>query len=559
MSDSARIGIANLDRLESAIQAQNRLGFDRDQLHQDADQFDRQLTETQRQFVNNFAETQRQFDTTAMQTGFQLEEEARQSDAAIASNLNQARQQTSQRIQEILRNPSDYLARAYTQRGEQPPFAPVDQAGLINEALGEYNQYAAYLDSLGRGFESQRTRDLVTSDFPRGEPTFADAAATTSYIDGEPIVVDTDTTTTEPAPETPVDVDYIKGHIRNYYQNVPPGPTEPPGPTLTLEQQAAQARDLQLFGEGGPVGTSGSFGGDRWARRGEASRLASRPQGFYGGQATGPQGWRFRPDHPIGPFVMAREDKPPTKYTWDRSGYDAGFRDPDDLYGVQEPRSEGQFLPAARSGQLPLSLYELGAQKEEQGTPYEDELLYNEKGGATGFGNPVIVGDSGDGRENQELVMSFGGAPVVVLPMTDRQEDIMEEASGRAPRARVGGLFGAQQRTPYSTLADMPSQVNFGGQQFGFGRGPVTQAQLQTMAQQYSSPAVRDLFRGQRAAPLRYGFSLFSPGQLSRLTGGERAELGTRLASQNVALADVEQAVMRQFGPTGARRGRRRF
>jgi hypothetical protein len=50
-----------------------------------------------------------------------------------------------------------------------------------------------------------------------------------------------------------------------------------------------------------------------------------------------------------------------------------------------------------------------------------------------------------------------------------------------------------------------------------------------------------------------------SPGQLSSLTPDEREELRTRLATRNVSLGDVEQAVMQRFGPTGTRRGRRRF
>ena len=62
-----------------------------------------------------------------------------------------------------------------------------------------------------------------------------------------------------------------------------------------------------------------------------------------------------------------------------------------------------------------------------------------EHGGvAHGFSNPIIVGDSSDNKENQELVMSFGNAPMVVLPLNEQQEKIMERANSSVPRAQNG-------------------------------------------------------------------------------------------------------------------------
>ena len=182
-----------------------------------------------------------------------------------------------------------------------------------------------------------------------------------------------------------------------------------------------------------------------------------------------------------------------------------------------------------------------------------------EHGGvAQGFGNPIVVGDSSENQENQELVMSFGNAPMVVLPLNERQEDIMEQAANVGPpRAQTGGMFG---NTNFSTLAQMPSTTSFGGTQFGFGMDrPISQRELIQRSEMYSSPAVRDIFAGQTPQSMRFGFNLFTPGQMQSLTGGEREELRTRLAARNTTLEDVEQQVMRQFGPTGVRRGRRRF
>ena len=155
--------------------------------------------------------------------------------------------------------------------------------------------------------------------------------------------------------------------------------------------------------------------------------------------------------------------------------------------------------------------------------------------------------------------MSFGNAPMVVLPLNVRQQEIMEDAGEVGPpRAQIGGMFGGNAN--FSTLAEMPSRTAFGGTQFGFGMDrPVTQQEIRARGERFSSPAVRDIFAGQTPQSLRFGFNLFTPGQLQSLTGGEREELRTRLATRNRTLEDVEQQVMRQFGATGTRRGRRVF
>ena len=672
-------------------------------LAEDVRQFDaqynlseKQFEEDKRQFGAAFAENKHQFDTT-------LQETSRRADAEIASSLNQARQQTSDRIREILQNPADYLARAYAQRGETSPFGATSQADLINQATDEYNQYARYLDSLGRGFKAQAGQRAVAE----GAPAVAEEANIPAAEPGPD----------DAGPEAPVDVDYLKGHIRNYYQNVPSDPT------LTPEQQAAQARDLQLFGEGGPLsgpspadtagaparGPSGDLildigdprhpayqwdpedpgaagvpfgpgirslygaGGGDWGMtpeqeffggideagypsrgRTDAAQHRSIVPGF-GPQAVVPglkrqytrtplvEGRRDMLVTPTENLILPGSGRTPTavfepaplsynvpRYpTGERAypeiaarfGTDA-FSDPypEPPYGGftvgRQGMAEKADLEAARADwearrALQLSQHTAEQQriKDEQGRPIlpvepmrtasvlagqgagqasalggpmapamgdasqnvstivpsaslgDDPNvteIYRERGGATGFGNPVVVGDSSNNEENQELVMSFGGAPVVVLPMTDRQETIMASAAKKVPRAQIGGMFGGN--ASFSSLAEQPSQVQFGGQSFGFGMDrPVTQAGILQRARASVSPAVRDLFTGKKAAPLRYGFSLFSPQQMARLTAGERSELSTRLAAENVGLADVEQAIMEQYGATGARRGRRRF
>ena len=246
------------------------------------------------------------------------------------------------------------------------------------------------------------------------------------------------------------------------------------------------------------------------------------------------------------------------------------------------------------------------------------EVEEAEHGGT--FGNPVIVGDSSDGKENQELVMTANGAPMVVLPLTDQQINILQgnknnnipmaengfqnppefnefgesttdPLTGRTDWSKVdtGGTI-APQGSMYSTKnnpmgTSQPSSMNFGTTtnrltsfndfvgfgnrmgQVGFGGTVVNQLPQRNLTQQdiirqaerFGTPRVSRVAQGFSPMPMQFGFPLMSPGQLSSLTPDEREELRTRLATRNVSLGDVEQAVMQRFGPTGTRRGRRRF
>ena len=249
------------------------------------------------------------------------------------------------------------------------------------------------------------------------------------------------------------------------------------------------------------------------------------------------------------------------------------------------------------------------------------EIDEAEHGGT--FGNPVIVGDSSDGKENQELVMTADGAPMVVLPLTDQQINILQgNKNNNIPMAENGFLGEGEYDPNYNPYAgekgqaileghlkdkspasnmqqtgsmystknnpmgtSQPSSMNFGTTtnqltsfndfvgfgnrmgQVGFGGTVVNQLPQRNLTQQdiiqqaerFGTPRVSRVAQGFSPMPMQFGFPLMSPGQLSSLTPDEREELRTRLATRNVSLGDVEQAVMQRFGPTGTRRGRRRF
>ena len=631
--------------------AENRRQFDTSHL-EGKRQFDTTFAEDVRQFDLGFGEGQLQFDINDRRRLQQMQEEARVADAEIAAELSRARADTSDRMREILANPADYLARSYAQRGEVSPFGEVTQADLYNQAMGEYNQYAAYLNSLGRGFQAdlaaeaaaiqQRRAAAADTGFqdPKGiisiSSADADGNVTVTLVDGTVQTrnatgdILTDSSTVAAAP--PVNVSTLTA------ANLPSaGPTQQSptqqsptqqGPTQAELDALALAEQVGAYGENlGDFGFGSSLAGSVYsglspadqsaadnllAIQAEQQRLQQQAiQAVDNYNTMVGQVMFGAPQIPVpargGQSQLALD--PTISFTGGSTNLTPaalpaalppaapdGYIAPDveDIdYLSNAPLAPNYQLPlstAAQAGAQLSSALSGGAGGGSRGlwgggnitrdenfegknligdflspvtTPIKDFASgfaggYERGGVAQGFGNPIVVGDSSNNQENQELVMSFGNAPMVVLPLNERQEDIMEQAANVGPpRAQTGGMFG---NANFSTLAQMPSTTSFGGTQFGFGMDrPISQRELIQRSEMYSSPAVRDIFAGQTPQSMRFGFNLFTPGQMQSLTAGEREELRTRLAARNTTLEDVEQQVMRQFGPTGVRRGRRRF
>lgn len=581
----------------------------------------RDYSEGVRRFDTEMAENRTQFDINDRRRLQQMQEEARRADASIAQELNQARQQTSDRMREILANPADYLARSYAQRGETSPFGETTQADLYNQAMGEYNQYAQYLDALGRGFKADLASEAQGIRNMRQQRELEAEEANLAGKAPDPPAADGDETTTDKGDEPPI----IKG-------DEPPtikGDEPPTGPTITtngtpifpqyysagddetpletvdygpgfvtdvnrggFEYQRGEApTDLSFLGEGAmlpvtlgnrPTITREPVIGDRYTppdRRVIVDDLVDMPDsGGFISPAISPVDNRVVVDD-LGDMVGSGGsiNLAPSLFPDVYQGSMSGNIE-EEILGPPEAGSSALNYPenffqaptsAAPQSSSPRPSLTIGSDRslvEKVPLPRLSELRnllgagpFEHGGVAHGFGNPIVVGDSSKNKENQELVMSFGNAPMVVLPLNERQQEIMEDAGEVGPpRAQIGGMFGGN--TNFSTLAEMPSRTAFGGTQFGFGMDrPVTQREIRARGERFSSPAVRDIFAGQTPQSLRFGFNLFTPGQLQSLTGGEREELRTRLATRNRTLEDVEQQVMRQFGATGTRRGRRVF
>jgi hypothetical protein len=106
----------------------------------------------------------------------------------------------------------------------------------------------------------------------------------------------------------------------------------------------------------------------------------------------------------------------------------SGALGPDDIVKIGDPDADGNVDVTYGDGSV--------VKESSQGVPAFEH-------GGHSFGNPIVVGDSSKNEENQELVMSFGNAPMVVLPLNEQQEKIMERANSSVPRAENGGLTGS--------------------------------------------------------------------------------------------------------------------
>jgi hypothetical protein len=156
-----------------------------------------------------------------------------------------------------------------------------------------------------------------------------------------------------------------------------------------------------------------------------------------------------------------------------------------------------------------------------------------EKGGRVR--GAAIVGDSSDGKENREVVISDNA---VVIP-----EDKLKETLGsRLPELQNGGTIGYAGAAPA----------------YGSG-GMTTQDELIRLARLYSPPAVNNLLSGQgeMTRPLDTGQMLASPRQFMRLTEDEGKAMGTRLAAEGSSMQDYTSQINQTFGPQrSVRRGR---
>ena len=475
-----------------------------------------QFNVDQLQFNANIAENARQFDEANRLRAFAQQEQARATNIQAGFQINQARSEALDQVRDVLRNPADYLARGFALAGQESPFTPVTQADLINQVTSEYDAYKDFLGSLGAGFNAEEF-------LAGGQKT------------GGPLNVVN--------PDDFYDDGGNGGGGGNNQQS---------NKNSLLMQRAEQisngvepaggitAADIEFFSKSGFV-APGMPGESQNVNTGfVADFLGNNPlymtnKDLYttgGAESFIPGGVYDSSDiRTSGTAGKITKDNPLSQSELDAL---ANLSEANIQTGFGGGLTAEQIAAFRKTGQVPAA----------------------EHGGM--FGNPVIVGDSSRNKENQELVMSANGAPMVVLPLTDQQVKILEgKRNNNMPKAQTGGMFGFDD---FVGFGNRVGNIGFGGTMYNqLPSRTITQRDIIERAERFGTPRVSNVAQGRMPMPMQFGFPLMTPGQLNTLTGDEREELRTRLASRNVSLGDVETAVMQRFGPTGVRRGRRRF
>lgn len=189
-----------------------------------------------------------------------------------------------------------------------------------------------------------------------------------------------------------------------------------------------------------------------------------------------------------------------------------------------------------------------------------------EHGGST-QARRLIVGDSPDNKENEEVIENPTGAPLRI-----RSKRFSENGTPRfqfgtttesfEPTSTPLARFRTRTTTstppgggPGSLASRLPDLSNITDI---IDRSPVTQDQIRANNIIGRPPAVRDVQQGRLPADFRTPFNQLTPRQLSSLSPGEIQALNTSLlAEHDIPLEDVLFDIQRRFGGSRARgRGR---
>ena len=570
---------------EQVRQFNEQIALDRQKLGLDKDRFGLEQSK--------FGENQFQFDVTAAQT-------ARDQDL-----------QESQFVADILRNPSDALARGFFQRGENSPLPVVGQADLLN-MLGK-----AGTSTIGRpgaapggvaptrpgagapgalpgtpapaaapGFQVNQNGVPYQGGFINGQPAKIGQAATLADLasgafqpgpGGFSVGVGAGSPDTALAERLVAEGKLVKvGTINGSTQYVTP------------EQAAAtRAGMTQIGGQGVPVtppvpGPAGA-----------PPVTAPNPSGFTptfgnnGESAVIPAGGgapiATPPPAAFAPPVAA----PPTQT--------GGFQVPSQVGGVPINNVGMNF-----GGQPGAALGSFGFDNAMLGLTAASFAAPRFAAGSSGFipaPHEWISGDPQRGNqanpEHVELIDPTNDAQLRVTPMNragppqfafgtwnDEIQNANDQKRYAAAPAATSGFSvpsGAPSLsvqptgpvTPYTpTASPSPSgSVAAAPASSGAAYTPpapavpgqgFSQQQLVDQARQLSVPAVRDVLAGSMPSALRFNFPLMTPAMLAALTPSEREALNARLAYEGpggTTLNDVEFGVRQQFG---ARRQRPR-
>jgi hypothetical protein len=501
-------------------------------LNEDTRQFNEQLTESVREF--NIGTSLRAAEIVGQNARFnesqrlaagELAESARQAELGSATSRFNALTQllpqlgrlsldTAEMTRRILSEGTDFLARAFAQRGETAPLPQVTQADQLN--------------AVRQGLTGA---NALVGQFAPG--------ATRGFDPFQPSAVNVD----------PLGFNQGGGFAGG-------------NPLRTREDWVAH------FLSQGMTPEAAQAGADAQVRAGAATGMVQAPPVY--GALTAPEA----PVTPTPPATGAGGPDVPGATAIVFGDGTPGFEMDGKYYTrkqLENALNVGAFNPpAATPVPVPVPLPAPAPAVDNTRVPLPAPLPQHlgPAGGAPGFqrggtttATQFQVGEPVGGfRPNVEIVENPTGAPLRIIPVgAQAQAGIVgfEHGTGasgsqQAPDAVRPPATGFQPaRALPSSAQPPPAPVPA----FTLPNIPVpdevTQAQLIADARAFSPPAVNALLANRRPRPQQFGFALPTPGQLGSLTTQELAAFNTRIGVEfNTTLEDVETAINRRFGGT---------
>lgn len=529
-------------------------GFERDMFESDRDfnrgvlESDRGFGEDKRQFDLGFGENQRQFDL-----GYGQRERGQLGDLALGlGNLNLNQQKF---VADVLRNPADFLARAFLQRGGKSPYPEVTQADIINKLReGFANTQGLIQGQLGGapGLKLPAANKLPVSPltpglggpikataFPQGPDLRFGPDSFQSSVEGESGGFDNPITDDNPFTNIFVDTPEV------YSQDDP----NLAGYGIYEQMNAAQ----QAAG-------GGAIEAPRYNR-------GTRPRMYMGGSETA-----------VDDEMFIVGDDPGNPHAKPELLINHGDTDGDGR-GEFDIMSNPQLMEMIGDGEIEISDSDDGkggrsrkmkfqTKGYAQGTdPLRKSKRRRGPGDTTEY--PVFENEN---RQHFRPEAKLDASQVTDLRNRDR-------TLGEKARAFVGNLTSlAERNSPAKGRRPTTRLKKYAGGTLD-GLSPesmsmlslfdtvdtsrVTQDQLLNNARMSTPPGPANVAQGMRAPDLDVtagsSFKLFSPQQYTDLTPDEQAALGTRLASENKSLGDFLFQSQRVFAGRPRQRPRGRL
>lgn len=455
-------------------------------------------------------------------------------------------------ISDVLARPSDFLARAFAQRGETSPFAAISQADIINNLRTQFEEAERFGQETRQRFQPEQAPQAQE---PQAPPTSQEIGAATREAHTQALIGGASQEEALRAAETTRSEQFalnpdVPDFIRRF--------TEARASGQTREEAEAAAGLLPQFNRE-PSGGQTQVSPPSQA---QAPTVSPPPQ---------EQGFTSAAGNRFGRLTEAQSS----------------------TTSLEQLEAEGRISPRGA--------FELEARRKELSTLAHGGMINDRR---------FIVGDAPSGKPtgNEEMIINPTGAPLAVVPNDDLARrgrrfahgtdyrrfglGTIELSGGPSPSRRVqtaeefrsgGGLQllggGANVGDPSQgrpqTAEEGRSFIAGGGARFLggggapplFGVGPtgitggnITQEEIIQQSQLATPPGVRRFLTGQDVGNFQLPFQLPTIRSLNRLSPDERRALPTTLAAEfNTSIDDLLFAQQQRFGGNKLLRPRARL